>query len=165
MIGPNICSRALGLKTSPTWVLCSILVVGSFADVADNVEIIADPSNPVCYLTANSTTAAQYQLSITQNGVLIGCQPGSEGCVNPMSLQFTPAEPNLDNSYYLLPARTRLEAGSTVSVAIFSQDRYGNAISSTEVGVSIATTGGQPFACSTLSVRLPRTKLILSPKS
>lgn len=115
-------------------------------------EIQADPSSPACYCTVNTTQAGTYQLSITQAGQPVGCSPAVGRCLNPFTIQMLPGEPNLDNSYFLMPSDSSIIAGSSVSVAIFSRDLLGNAVSLGSILMSVTPSGGEPIACSIVQV-------------
>ena len=115
-------------------------------------EIQPDASAPACYCIVNTTQAGTYQLSITQAGQLVGCNPAAGNCLNPITIQMLPAEPNLDNSYFLMPTDSSLPAGSSISVAIFSKDLLGNAASQGSIEMLVTPSGGEPNGCSIVQV-------------
>ena len=116
------------------------------------VDITADAALLVCSCTVNTTRAGSYTLRITQGGELVECGPSPSPCLNPLQIHVTAGQANLDNSYFLVPKGLRVLAGSSLAVAVFSQDYLGNAVPLGSIDVLVNASEGQSTLCNIAEV-------------
>ena len=83
----------------------------------------------------------------------MSCKSHTDACSNPIKVRMLAAAPNLDNSYFLMPQDSQITAGSTLSIAVFSQDLFGNAVTADSLDMTVTPTGGEPIPCSIAEVR------------
>ncbi|KAK9811889.1 hypothetical protein WJX72_011873 [[Myrmecia] bisecta] len=98
-----------------------------------------------CTVEISTTTAGGYKLAILQHGQHIACAAANSACSGPFAVVIAPLQPVASLSYMAAPAGSTVEAGTSLSLAVYARDEFGNAAAAAAVSVQLQCGASDPI--------------------